>query len=257
MRGKLRSKGRAVQGVQAGPVKRVLSAEELGTLIKWLPNFSKAVADALTLYLWTCTRGSEIMAMEVSEISEETDGLWWTIPKAKTKNSWREHATDLRVPLVGRAEVVVRRRMDAAKGTYLFASRGKVPYMEQKSVGVAVWFHMPYSQSKPEDLRPRLPVTNLGATRFAAQLPHATGNTGMYGRSRRGGTGTYEEGCRRRLQPACLRPRAQRVAGSAQYASGGFVNIFFNPEVNFFSNRTERCQMEGIYFPSRPTDLIS
>ena len=49
MRGKLRSKGRAVQGVQAGPVKRVLSTEELDTLIKWLPNFLKAVADALTL----------------------------------------------------------------------------------------------------------------------------------------------------------------------------------------------------------------
>lgn len=160
MRGKLRSKGRAVQGVQAGPVKRVLSAEELGTLIKWLPNFSKAVADALTLYLWTCTRGSEIMAMEVSEISEEADGLWWTIPKAKTKNSWREHATDLRVPLVGRAEAIVRRRLDTTTGKYLFASRGKLGYMAQKSIGVAVWFHMPYSGTKPEDLRPRLPVTN-------------------------------------------------------------------------------------------------
>lgn len=98
--------------------------------------------------------------MEVSEISEEADGLCWSILKAKTKNSWREHATDLRVPLVGRAEVVVRRHMAAATGTYLFASRGKVPYMEQKSVGVAVWFHMPYSKTKPEDLRPRLPVTN-------------------------------------------------------------------------------------------------
>ncbi len=78
----------------------------------------------------------------------------------RPKNSWREHATDLRVPLVGRAEVVVRWRMAAAKGKYLFASRGKVPYMEQKSVCVSVWFHMPYSETKPEDLRPRLPVTN-------------------------------------------------------------------------------------------------
>ena len=32
--------------------------------------------------------------------------------------------------------------------------------MEQKSVGVAEWFHMPYRQTKPEDLRPHLPVTN-------------------------------------------------------------------------------------------------
>ena len=64
------------------------------------------------------------------------------------------------MPLVGRAEIVVRRRMAAATGNYLFASRGKVPYMEQKSVVVAVWFHMPYCGTKPEDLRPRLPVTN-------------------------------------------------------------------------------------------------
>lgn len=76
--------------------------------------------------------------MEVSEISEEADGLWWTIPKAKTKNSWRELATDLRVPLVGRAEMVVRRRIGTVTGKYLFASRGKLGYMEQKSVGVAV-----------------------------------------------------------------------------------------------------------------------
>lgn len=64
--------------------------------------------------------------MESTEIADESDGLWWTIPKQKTKGLHNEKATDLRVPLVGRAEVIVRRRLDQAKGTVLFpSSRGK------------------------------------------------------------------------------------------------------------------------------------
>jgi len=122
LRGRLKSKGRKVDGQYTGTQKRVLSVEELGTLIRWLPNFSLTVADALTLYLWTGTRGGEIVAMESNEIADESDGLWWTIPKQKTKGLHNERATDLRVPLVGRAEVVVRRRLDQAKGTVLFTS---------------------------------------------------------------------------------------------------------------------------------------
>lgn len=159
MRGRLRSNGRTLQGEQVGLEKRVLSPAELATVIKWLPNFSRTVADALTLYIWTCARGSEIMAMEADEISEEADGLWWTVPKDKTKNRRRDLATDLRVPLVGRAEVVVRRRLAAATGRYLFASRAASGYFEQKNVGVAVWHHMPYSKTRPEVERPRLAVT--------------------------------------------------------------------------------------------------
>nr|WP_230461725.1 MULTISPECIES: hypothetical protein [Burkholderia cepacia complex] len=48
--------------------------DELGTLIRWLTNFSLTVADALTLYLWTGTRGGEIVAMESTEVAEEADG---------------------------------------------------------------------------------------------------------------------------------------------------------------------------------------
>lgn len=163
MRGRLRSKGRMIEGESVGAAKRVLSQDELSELIKWLPNFSRQVADALTLYMWTCARGSEIMAMEVKDISDEPDGLWWTVPKEKTKNAWREHATDLRVPLVGRAEVIVRRRLAVAKelaaGSFLFPSRGVFGYTEQKTIGVAVWFHQPYSKTNPGRDRPRLPVT--------------------------------------------------------------------------------------------------
>ncbi|MDN4057160.1 integrase family protein [Massilia sp. YIM B02769] len=160
MRGKLRSKGRVREGESIGPAKRVLSAEEVGTLIRWLPNFSRLVDDVVTLYMWTCTRGSEILSMEVNEITHESDGLWWTVPKDKTKNSWRDHAGDLRVPLVGRAEAVVRRRMELVKSGFLFPSNGKSGHVEQKTVSAMVWMHQPYSKTRPEYTRARLPVSH-------------------------------------------------------------------------------------------------
>ena len=199
MRGKLRSRGRVRQGEQVGTTKRVLSTHELATLLPWLPNFSRAVEDALTLYLWTGARGAEIMAMHASELAEEADGLWWTIPKAKTKNGWREDATDVRVPLVGRAERIVRRRLAVCEGGYLFASRGKTGYMEQKAIGVAVWTRMPYSETRPEQARTRLPVvhwaphdlrrtvrTQLAALGCAEDVAEA-----VIGHMPSGGVGTY------------------------------------------------------------------
>lgn len=159
MRGKLRSKGRVLQGESSGPVKRVLKDSEVGTLIRWLPNFPQLADDALTLYLWTCTRGAEIMAMAAEEISEEKDGLWWTLPKAKTKNARHAQAMDLRVPLIGRAETVVRRRIEAFPSGYLFPSPGRYGHVEQKTIGVAVHYRMPYSNTHPHLVRPRLPIT--------------------------------------------------------------------------------------------------
>ncbi|KVU24337.1 alpha/beta hydrolase [Burkholderia ubonensis] len=159
MRGRLRSNGRRIKGQPIGTVKRFLSDAEAGILISWLPNFSRNVEDALTLYLWTGTRGVEISSMEGSEVVAEPDGLWWTIPKAKTKNARHENATDLRVPLIGRAEAIVRRRIERYGNGWLFpAERGG--HMEQKVFGQAVHFHMPYSETRPEQVRPRLPVTH-------------------------------------------------------------------------------------------------
>jgi len=57
-------------------------------------------------------RGGEIVVMEGKELSKEPDGLWWTIPKAKTRNTNRASATDHRVPLAGRAEKLVQRRLE-------------------------------------------------------------------------------------------------------------------------------------------------
>ncbi|BEH25122.1 tyrosine-type recombinase/integrase [Burkholderia pseudomallei] len=159
MRGRLRSNGRRIQGQPMGTAKRFLTDAEVGALITWLPNFSRNVEDALTLYLWTGTRGAEICAMEGTEITEERDGMWWTIPKVKTKSARHEKATDLRVPLVGRADAIVRRRLERYGKGWLFpAERGG--HMQQKVFGQAVHCHMPYSVTRPEQERPRLPVTH-------------------------------------------------------------------------------------------------
>jgi len=162
LRGKLRTKGKTIVGKPA-PIKRVLSAHELGQLVAWLPNFPRMTGDAVTLYLWTMTRGAEIVAMHASEIHDEGPaGLWWQIPKAKTKNARIEQATDLRVPLVGRAAEVVRRRLAAPgpDGHLFHSARAAKGYMDQKAVGVSVWSRMPYSETQPEYIRARLPVTH-------------------------------------------------------------------------------------------------
>ena len=160
MKGKLRSKGHIREGERIGTGKRVLNIEEIGQLILWLPNFSRMVEDVVTLYLWTCTRGSEILEMEVHEISREKDGWWWTISGSKTKNAWRDGSTDLRVPLVGRALTIVQRRVQAVQKGYLFASPGASGQVEQKTVSSMVWARQPYSMSKLQYERMRLPVTH-------------------------------------------------------------------------------------------------
>ena len=158
LRGKLASKGKKVDGKHQGVEKRVLSEAELKLLLPWLPNFSRDVEDALTLYLWTCCRGSEIVAMEAEEITEEPDGLWWTVPRAKLKMRRNPLTTDLRVPLVGRAEAVVRRRLGVTPKGYLFPSRGASGHIEQKALGVATWMHQARCELRKEWVRPRLPV---------------------------------------------------------------------------------------------------
>jgi integrase len=162
MRGRLRSKGKVREGKHIGVTKRVLSEEETGELIRWLPHFTALVDDALTMYLWTCARGAEICAMEAEEITREVDGLWWTVPKAKTKNARHTLATDLRVPLVGRAEAIVLRRLADYPAGYLFPARdseGKA-HSEQAVVQTQVHYYQPYSNTHPALARPRLPVTH-------------------------------------------------------------------------------------------------
>lgn len=158
MRGKLRSIGRK-RGGKVENVKRVLSEDELKILVPWLSNFSETISDVLTMYLWTGLRGGEIVMLEGREVSKESDGLWWTIPKAKTKNKNRASATDHRVPLAGRAEEIVQRRLKLYGKGYLFPTSDS-PFIPQKSVQEIVWAHQPYSLGLGQTLRPELPVSH-------------------------------------------------------------------------------------------------
>lgn len=163
LRGKIKSKGKTIGGERIGTAKRVLSPEELGTLIRWLPNFTALTEDMLTLYLWTGTRGAEIAAIEGKEVRQEGGIWWWTIPKAKTKNARHAGATDLRVPLFGRAQNVVLRRKELFGDSWLFPAKrrdGRLTHSEQKNAGVAVWMAQPYCTLRPELDRPRLTVTH-------------------------------------------------------------------------------------------------
>ena len=146
MRGKLRSVGRK-RGGKVENVKRVLSEDELATLVPWLSKLSETISDVLTMYLWTGLRGGEIVAMEGKEISKESDGLWWTIPKAKTKNKNRASATDQRAPLVGRVEMIVQRRLGLYGKGYLFPTADS-RHIPQKSVQAVVWAHHPTRSSR-------------------------------------------------------------------------------------------------------------
>jgi integrase len=136
-----------------------LSEAELRLLLPWLRNFPLDIADALTLMLWTCCRGAEIVAMR----AEEIDGDWWTIPREKLKMRRIDGITDLRVPLVGRAAEIVRRRIAEHPSGFLFPSRSKAGHIGQKALGVAIWTHRPDCESRPEWIRPRLPVSDWSA----------------------------------------------------------------------------------------------
>ncbi|PFH12917.1 tyrosine-type recombinase/integrase [Burkholderia sp. JKS000303] len=160
MKGKLQSKGKRVAGKQV-VAKRVLSQDEIATLVKWLPNYRDEVRDVLTMYLWTALRGAELVAMEGQHVTAESDGLWWTIPKEMTKNRRRKAATDHRVPLVGRAEAIVRVRMKQYGKGYLFPHQGpdaEGPHITQRDVQQAAWERQPYSGRRPAE--GQVPVTH-------------------------------------------------------------------------------------------------
>lgn len=124
LKGKLRSRGKIVDGE---------------------PNLSSLLDDLFTLYLWTGCRGSELVQMMGQEVTQETNGCWWTIPRGKLKMARNDLATDLRVPLVGRALVLVRRRIAAYGAGHLFPSQSgsALPHVEQKVLGVAAWCSRP------------------------------------------------------------------------------------------------------------------
>ena len=161
---KLRSKGAVRAGVHKGTAKRILTDAEIRTLLTVdLARFSQQVQDFLTMQLWTCTRGAEIVQMRVDHITQEPSGWWWTVPKALTKSAHHARATDLRVPLAGRALAVVMRLCDAHKTGWLFPSvsrAGVAGHQMQAYMQSKVHYLQPYSNSRPDHVRSRLTVTH-------------------------------------------------------------------------------------------------
>jgi len=164
LRGKLASAGKIIGGVHQGVVKRVLSPSEVGALLRHLPHVSRLISDLITMYLWTGCRGAEIVQIEGREVSQESDGWWWTVPKSKLKMGGHPLSSDLRVPLIGRALAVVQSRIDLHGDRHLFPPlRGKSQHVDQKVIGVAIWDHMPGCLSRPESVRARWPVSGWSA----------------------------------------------------------------------------------------------
>lgn len=160
---KLRSKGALREGRHKGTAKRVLTGDEIRTLLTTdLQLFSQQVQDFLVLHLWTCARGGEICQMSRAQVAQEATGLWWTIPKAALKTRHHDAAFDLRVPLIGRAEKVVRRLLEQS-GDLLFPSRsrdGTIKPQSQAYMQSKVHYMQPYSEARKDHERQRLRVTH-------------------------------------------------------------------------------------------------
>ncbi len=121
LKGKLKSRGKVVGGKHVGVRRRVLPAPEIAKLLAWLPNMHELGRDTTQMYLWTCARGAEFLAMRPEHVSEEDTGWWWTVPVGMTKNAGHPHAVDHRVPLFGRALAIVQRRLKTVgKSGWLF-----------------------------------------------------------------------------------------------------------------------------------------
>jgi len=145
MRGRLKSKGKIMAGAHIGQTRRTLQPPEVAALLAWLPNMHPLGRDATVMYLWTCARGSEILAMRPSHITQEAGQWWWTVPKAQTKNAASASAVDLRVPLAGRALEVVQRRLAAVGASgWLFEDARDEQYT-QHDFSTYVYSLQPYS----------------------------------------------------------------------------------------------------------------
>ncbi|MDO9277672.1 MAG: integrase arm-type DNA-binding domain-containing protein [Polaromonas sp.] len=159
----LRSKGAIREGKHKGTGKRILSDDEISVLMRTdMALFSQQVRDFLIVQLWTCTRGAEIVQMQPKHITQESDGLWWTVPKEMTKGRHNENATDLRVPMVGRALEIVNRLRKNGK-EWLFPSRshaGVIGHQKQAYMNTKTNYYQPYGRARPDHIRTRLTVTH-------------------------------------------------------------------------------------------------
>ncbi len=145
MRGRLKSRGKIICGQHQGQVRRVLQHTEVATLLAWLPNMHALGCDAVVMYLWTCTRGAEFLAMRPEHVINEGGQWWWTVPKSQTKNAGTANAVDLRVPLFGRALEVVQRRLASVGVPGWMFEDARGDQYTQHDFSTYIYNLMPYS----------------------------------------------------------------------------------------------------------------
>ena len=174
MQGKLKSKGKVMGGKHVGQSRRALRNEEIAALLGWLGNMHQIGRDAVVMYLWTCTRGSEIFAMRPEHVTKEGAVLWWTVPKELTKNARFAEAVDLRVPLFGRARQVVERRLASVGRSGFLFENGKGAQYTQHAFSTYIYDLQPYS---PKAKRRGSRATDLPVTNWTPHNLRRTGRT--------------------------------------------------------------------------------
>lgn len=191
LKGRIKSKGKLRGGVHQGINKRVLSDDELRVLMPFA-GLSECIRDVLMLYLYTACRGAEIVSILGSEVTQESSGYVWTIPKNKTKNARHTNAIDHRVPLVGKALSIVLDRKSRYGDGYLFPAKDGKRHIAQLSVSTRFFElnrdkKLPVSDWSPHDLRrtSRTILAKIGCPDSVAEtmLGHVVpGVMGVYNR---------------------------------------------------------------------------
>jgi integrase len=139
------------------PRDRVLSAEEIEVLWRWLEesSLSPTTADILRMQLLTGARCGEISGMQVEEIDKAE---WvWKLPAARSKNG-----KDRVTPLVGAARQIIETRLAGLRRGPLFPSETGAA-MNSALVGHHLWIRrnkFPVPHFASHDLR-RTAVTHM------------------------------------------------------------------------------------------------
>jgi integrase len=117
------------RGTQSNRRDRVLEDHELRAVLAALDTGAGgALGEAFRLLLLTAQRRGEVLSMRWSDVTEEADGAWWTIPPERAKGGRAQ-----RVPLTAPAvEALARQHSVTGDGDYVFpgprGAAGKVAW---------------------------------------------------------------------------------------------------------------------------------
>jgi integrase len=111
------------------------------------------MVEAFRLLLVTGQRRGEVLSMRWADVTEETDGAWWSIPPDRHKGG-REHRVPLTAPAV---ESLKRLHTIAGAEEYLFPApreKAKVPFVSNPQKAAArLWKSSKVKGATVHDLR--------------------------------------------------------------------------------------------------------